>query len=502
MPRCRSSKSIVAGDIYLTPAIHKDCLTHTTGMSEHILFLTGKLAEKSLRRVLESMQPTEFTYEIRQLGVSVAALMTTGLIEKRLTDTGGADRIIIPGRCRGEIGTLSRSLKTAVERGPTELKDLPAYLGQAARKTDLRAYSVQIFAEIVDAPNMSVEEIVRRAHIYQQDGANVIDVGCLPGTSFPHLGESVEALKAENFKVSVDSLEPRDLITGANAGADYLLSLSEKTLWVTEEVDAVPIVIGHPPDNARSLYRAMRILSRQGKSFIVDSILDPIHFGFTESIVRYRNLRKHFPDAEIIMGTGNLTELTHADSAGTSALLAGIMSELAIQHLLVTEVSEHCRHAVREADLARRIMHAAKMDNTLPKGYDNGLMGLHEREPFPYTAEEIREFAGQIRDPNYRIQLSSQGIHTYNRDGMHTTTDPYEVYPHLDVEDDSGHAFYLGVEHARAQIAWQLGKRYEQDEELSWGVATRKKADDLSRYKAAGSTMHTRKAKRKNRGKN
>ena len=55
-------------------------------MSEHILFLTGKLAEKSLQRVLESMHPTDFTYEVRQLGVSVAALMTTKLIEKRLGD--------------------------------------------------------------------------------------------------------------------------------------------------------------------------------------------------------------------------------------------------------------------------------------------------------------------------------------------------------------------------------------------------------------------------------
>ena len=161
------------------------------------------------------------------------------------------------------------------------------------------------------------------------------------------------------------------------------------------------------------------------------------------------------------MGIGNLTELTHADSAGTNALLAGLMSELGIQHLLVTEVSEHCRHAVREADLARRIMHASKIDNVPPKGYDNGLMGLHECTPFPYTAEEIKEFAEQIKDPNYRVQVSTAGIHTYNRDGIQTTTDPYEIYPHLEIGDDSGHAFYLGVEHARAQIAWQLGKRYD-----------------------------------------
>jgi len=468
-------------------------------MAEHILFLTGKLAEKSLHRVLESMQPTEFTYEVRQLGVSVAALLTTQLIEKRLTETGHAQKIIIPGRCRGDIEELSKFLKLPVERGPDELKDLPAYLGQTNRKADLSKYDVKIFAEIVDAPTMSVADIIRRAQTYKEDGANVIDLGCLPSTPFPRLTESVQALKAEGFMVSVDSLTPEELVTGGKAGADFLLSVSEKTLWVLDKVDSTPILIGNTPSDARALYRAIDLLLKQGREFIADSILDPIHFGFTESIVRYRNLRKRYPDIEMIMGIGNLTELTHADSAGTNALLLGIISELEIRHVLATEVSEHCRYAVREADLARRIMYASRIDSIPPKGYDNGLMALHERKPFPYTIEEVKEFAAEIKDPNFRIQVSEEGIHTYNRDGMYTTTDPYEIYPKLNVEDDGGHAFYLGIEHARAQIAWQLGKRYEQDEELVWGVTTKSTTDDLSKFKEVGTTMHTRKTRKDKR---
>jgi len=469
-------------------------------MAEHILFLTGKLAEKSLYRVLESMQPTEFTYEVKQLGVSVAALMTTKLIEKRLTETGKANKVILPGRCRGDIEALAKILKIPVERGPEELKDLPSYFGMEGRNTELDKYDVQIFAEIVDAPNISVEDIILRADQYKQDGANVIDLGCLPSTPFPHLTESVQALHAAGFKVSVDSLTPEDLLEGGKAGADYLLSLSEKTLWILDEVDSTPILIGNTPSDARSLYRAIETLSKQGKRFIADSILDPIHFGFTESIVRYRNLRKRYPDIEIIMGVGNLTELTHADSAGTNALLLGIISELEITQILATEVSEHCRCAVREADLARRIMYAARIDSIPPKGYDNGLMALHERKAFPYSVEEVEEFAGDVKDPNFRIQVSEKGIHTYNRDGLHTATDPYEIYPKLKVEEDGGHAFYLGVEHARAQIAWQLGKRYEQDEELDWGVAVKKEQQDLTVQKQAGTTMHTR-TDRKNKRK-
>ena len=470
-------------------------------MSEHILFLTGKLAEKSLHRVLESMQPTEFSYEVRQLGVSVAALMTTQLIQKRLKDTGQADKIVIPGRCIGDIEILSNSLGIPVERGPEELKDLPAYFGQMAINTDLSKFDVQIFAEIVDAPNMSIEEIVKRAYIYKQDGADVIDIGCLPNTPFPLLAEAVKTLKAEGFIVSVDSLTPEDLITGGKAGADYLLSLNEITLWVVDEVDSTPIIIGNTPLNVRSLYRAIEQLLKENRKFIADTILDPIHFGFTESIVRYRNLRKRYPEIDIMMGVGNLTELTHADTAGTNALLLGIMSELEIQYILTTEVSEHCRCAVREADLARRIMYASRIDNIPPKGYDNGLMALHERKPFPYSIEEIEELAANIKDPNFRIQVSEEGIHTYNRDGINKSTDPYEIYPKLNVDDDGGHAFYLGVEHARAQIAWQLGKRYEQDEELQWGVAVKKEEQDLSEFKKEGSTLHTRKNRKKKRNK-
>ena len=62
-------------------------------------------------------------------------------------------------------------------------------------------------------------------------------------------------------------------------------------------------------------------------------------------------------------------------------------------------------------------------------------------------------------------------MHVYNRRGHHVAADPYELFPALHVEQDGSHAFYLGVELAKAQIAWQLGKRYVQDQPLGWGCA-------------------------------
>lgn len=458
-------------------------------MPEHLLFLTGKLAKKNLHRVLEGMQPTDFSWQIQQLGVSVAALMTTDMIERRLKDYSNADRIIIPGRCRGDIDKLSEQLGVPVERGPEELKDLPVWFGKEALTYDLNQYDIKIFAEIVDASERDINGILKRAEYYREQGANIIDLGFLPNTPFPHLEDAVNTLKENDFKVSVDTLNPDDLLRGTHAGADYLLSLTEDTLWVAEEVEAIPILIPTTPDNPQSLYRAMETLEKAGHNFIADPILDPIHAGFTRSVLRYHDTRERFPKAKIMMGIGNMTELTHADSAGVNTVLLGIMSELRIDYMLTTEVSQHCKRAVKEADLARRILYAAREDGTPPRLIDDGLMALHERKPFPYSYREITDLAESIKDPSYRIQISEQGVHLFNRDGLFSALDPFDHYPELDVDDDSGHAFYLGVELARAQIAWQLGKNYTQDQELDWGCAVTREQEDKNRLKKSGPTM-------------
>lgn len=459
-------------------------------MSQHILFLTGRLAEKQLYNVLESMQPP-FTYTVLELGLKVAALMTSDMIARRLTDTYGADRILVPGRCRGDLSSLSESLGIPVERGPDELKDLPVFFGKSAHQYDLNRYAVKIFAEIVDAPHLNIKQVIDRAHYFRQNGADVIDIGCLPSTDFPLLEAMVRALKQEGFTVSVDSLDSHDLLKGGKAGADYLLSLHEETLWISDEVASIPILIPKKHQDLASLNRAIEIMQAKNKAFIVDPILDPLHFGFTESVVRYHELRKNYPDIEIMMGVGNITELTHADTMGMNALLLGICSELGINQILTTEVSRHACRAVKEADLARRIFYAAKTSQTLPKHIDPGLMALHETAPFPYTSEEIQELARQIKDPSFRIQVSSVGVHIFNRQGLQIATNPFDFYSQLQVEHDSSHAFYLGVELARAEIAWQLGKRYTQDQPLLWGSTidtAAKPLVDLHTFKISGNS--------------
>jgi dihydropteroate synthase-like protein len=462
-------------------------------LTEHILFLTGRLAERRLTQVLEAMATTEFTWEIRQIGVKVAALMTPEIIRRRLSDVGGASRVLLPGRCRVDLALLGAEFGVPFERGPDDLKDMPEFFGGKAGRVDLSRYDVRIFAEIVEAPTLNVDGIIARAAALKSEGADVIDLGCLPGVPFPHLEEAVRALIGEGHVVSVDSGDVAELRRGALAGAAYLLSLTEETLRLADEVEAIPVLIPARHGDLESLVRACETLAAKGRAFMADPILDPIHMGFSDSIVRYHALRQRLPGVEILMGIGNLTELTDADTTGITMALMGLVSELQIRNVLVVQVSPHCRRAVRETDAARRMLFAAREDGSLPQGYDPSLLCLRDRKPFPNSPEEIRENAAAVSDPNFRIEIAEDGIHVYNRDGHHLAEDPFELFPKLGVERDGSHAFYLGVELARAQIAWQLGKRYAQDNELRWGVAVDPPIeDDVTRLQSAGTTLPAR----------
>ena len=458
-------------------------------MSEHIAFLTGHLALPRLQKVLAGMEAPGFTWSVIDIGVKVAALMTEPIIARRLPRPIEATRIMVPGRCRADLQRLSAEFGVPFERGPEELKDLPAFFGKGGRGLDLSRTDIRIFAEIVDASALAVADIVRRAEAMRAAGADVIDLGCLPDTPFPHLPESVRALIAEGYAVSVDSADPDELEAGARAGAQFLLSLTESTLSIAADTGTIPVLVPASHGDLASLLRAVEAADKRGITAILDPILDPIHFGFMSSLARYAELRQRLPHAEILMGTGNLTELTDADSGGVTAALLGVCSELQIRNVLVVQVSPHTRRTIEEHDAARRIMFAAREDDSLPKDYGGALLQLHERKPFPNTPDEIAELAAQVTDRNFRVETAEDGIHVYARGVHHVATDAFSLFPKLALGDDIGHAFYLGAELQKAEIAWRLGKRYIQDEPLDWGCAVDRKTEDLTRLRAAGHTL-------------
>ncbi len=387
------------------------------------------------------------------------------------------------------LGHLAEHYGVPFERGPDEIVDLPQFFGHDGKPPDLSKQDIRIFAEIVDAPGFTVEKLVERGRELIAKGGDVVDIGCQPDVHFPHLEETVVALKGEGFKVSVDSGDVDELRRGARAGADYVLSLDESTLDAIDGTKCVPILLPRPHGDLNSLLRAIDLCKSKGIPHIADPVLDPINFGFMTSLERYAQLRRARPDVEILMGTGNLTELTDADSDGVTAVLLGICAELKIRNVLIVQVSPHTRRTVEEHDAARRLMYRAREDDNLPKGYGNQLLSLHDVRPFPDTPEQIAEEAKNVKDSNYRIEAAADGLHIYNRDGHHIAADPFAFFEKLGVEKDGAHAFYLGYELAKAEIARALGKRYAQDSALDWGVAADRKSDDLTQHAPEGATL-------------
>src|ERR1700727_882744 len=157
-------------------------------MRERILFLTGRLAQNRLEKVLLGMESTAFDWSVFSVGVKVAALMTEPILMRRLPRPINADRVILPGRCRADLTRLAQEFGVSFQRGPDELKDLPMFLGTAGAALDLSRHALRIFAEIVDASQMSVEQVIARAEVLRVEGADVVDLGCLPDTSCPRLG--------------------------------------------------------------------------------------------------------------------------------------------------------------------------------------------------------------------------------------------------------------------------------------------------------------------------
>ncbi|MBB3146039.1 dihydropteroate synthase-like protein [Phyllobacterium trifolii] len=462
-------------------------------MAERLLFLTGHLARARLERILADLGKTAFTYEIVDIGVKVAALMTEDIIARRLKLPVSADRIILPGRYRGDLDSLSQRFGIPFVRGPDEVADLPVFLGRVGKPIDLSKHDMRIFAEIVDASALSLDALMQRATHLAAAGADVIDLGCLPETPFPHLADAVRAMKGQGLNVSVDSANLEELETGAAAGADYLLSLTEHTIGLAIKYGVTPVLIPSNPGDLDSLGRAIQAAQAANIAFIADPVLDPIHFGFSASLGRFLEARRRWPDIPMMMGTGNLTELTDADSSGVTALMAGICSELSIGNVLVVNVSPHTIRTVEEHDSARRTMFAARQDHALPRGYDAGLLQVHDRKPYPNSVEDIAALAADVRDANFRIMTAPDGVHIFNGQGHRIAQDAFELFPGLGVENDGAHAFYLGAELTKAEIAWKLGKRYAQDEPLSWGAAAPGKQQDRLRLAEAGHTLKAKK---------
>lgn len=445
----------------------------------HYHLITGKLAADGLRRMLAPIdEEGADRFSVQVLPITVAALMTTEWIASHIGAVGAeVDEVILPGYCRGDVDCVATRVGKPVRKGPKDYRELPEFLGRQSHVFDgYGASSIEILAEINHAPELGVRQVLELAQQYCADGADVIDVGCLPGTTWSEVGDCVRALRGAGCRVSIDSWDVDEVEMAVQAGAELVLSVNSSNRQRARDWGCEVVVVPDEPHTGAGLDATIEYLSKNSVPFRVDPILEPIGCGFAASLGRYLECRRHYPALPMMMGIGNVTELTAADSAGLNLLLLGFCQEQSIHSVLTTQVIGWARSCVRECVVGRRMVHYAVEQGTIPKHLPDDLVLLRDARSWETTGEELEELARRVRDRNIRLALCDGNFHLVRRDVHLQSDDPFELMRQLleqcPGEVDPAHAFYLGYELAKAVTARTLGKVYRQDDALRWGILT------------------------------
>ncbi len=427
-----------------------------------------------MNETLRGMSP-EFAYHVVVMKITVAALMTTPWIARFLEIPAGTDLVMIPGLCEGDPEVIAEKLGgVRVVKGPKDLREIPAWFGHEALARDYGAWDIEICAEINNVPRLRREEIVRQAQYFRDSGADVIDLGLTPGRAYPELGEVVRELVGAGMRVSVDSFDPAEIHAAVDAGATMVLSVNGSNRDIVPSLAGSNVRVVAIPDfgaGLDTLGPTIDALEEASISYLIDPVIEPIGYGFTASIERYVEAHRRYPNAPLFMGIGNLTELTAADTTGVNAVLIAIAQEVGVRAVLTTEVIPWARGAVREIDIARRLMHYAVTKRSLPKHIDDRLVTVKDPAILSYTEDELKALQASITDANFRIFTDRDTITVLNSERFVRGTDIQEIFHQLGVTEAT-HAFYLGKELAKAKLAITLGKTYRQEGPLGWGYLT------------------------------
>jgi dihydropteroate synthase-like protein len=519
-----------------------------------ILVVTGRLAFETVSR---NVAESKHDVDVHPLPVSVAAFITPQLAAQNLVNAGikDYDLILLPGTVRGDVTPVEEATGIPTFKGPSNMNDIPLLLGlldgielsktasatehlseaQNERAlTEIRrveenwrsllkehgglvigsngcqvpigsAFPMRVIAEIVNAPTLRLEEVRERARYYQIEGADIVDIGMLAGRPRPESSKAIveEVKSVIDLPVSIDTLDPTEIIAAVGAGADLVLSVDAGNMKeVAPYVSDVPVVVlptnmreGFIPQGANErvafLIENIERATELGiEKIIADPVLEPaIKPGLLESLMTYRLFRNLDRKTPVLYGLGNVTELIDVDSVGVNGILAALAAEVDAQLLFIPEHSAKARRSVRETSRAAKMMFLAKRRETPPKDLGIDVLALKEKRWGELRYDESSVSGARVIQATpdedgamdglgwYKILVDRMNddivaIHfdgSESPDAVVRGKNAREVYQTIIREGLVGkldHAAYLGKELHKAELAVLLGRSYVQDDPL------------------------------------
>ncbi len=503
----------------------------TLAMDVRVLIVTGKLAAP---RAVEVAR--RFGARVHVAEEEVASLLTPAKISRSLGRVREADLVLVPGMVRGDVGKVAEVAGVPVYKGTKDIADLEELLRNLDRvrlstrepadvvledeviaralrelkRVDAskererllkrrrnmliggvavgRDFPMRVLAEICGAEELDDRRVLERAEYFLRSGADIIDLGFMDSAP-SRVAELIELLEPLGAPVAVDTMDARNIASAIDAGAELILSFDHELLKEFSGVSTPCVVIprrgGEVPVRAEQrvalLEENITLAEDQGfERVVADPLVSPLNLGFVESVAAYRTFGRRNPERVMLFGSGNVSELVDADSAGVNALLAGIAAEVGASILFTPEASAKTLGSVRELSVAAKMMFLAGRRRAPPKDLGVTLLVCKDkrlrREPVPQEVREAerveaRRGAPKRRDAKgyFKIYVDDRIYCVHHAEGKvqvvvgDKAADICDTLLRLGLVGEISHAMYLGRELQRAEEALRFGRSYVQE---------------------------------------
>jgi dihydropteroate synthase-like protein len=514
-----------------------------------ILIVTGKLAEETIK---EQVAGLKIDVDVLALPVTVASFITPRYAANQLTkqDLSHYDMLVLPGSISGDLSVIEEATGIPAYKGPLHAADLPLVLSEDIQlsrtqpaneliQDKLREKAIEeinkaekkwqeiinerggflinslpvsqglpirVLGEIVNAPNLSLKEISKKALYFESQGADIIDIGMLAQNPKPEaIPRIIDTLRETvELPLSIDTLNVAEIQASIDAGIDLILSLdlgnmdqitgiiSDEAVVILPSNMSKGILPKTAEERAKTLSEITEKLREVGvKKIIGDLVVEPLlKPGLIEGLKAFQLFNEAHPNIPLLFGVGNAVELIDADSPGVHAALIALAREAGACMLHVPEYSVKARGSVSEAVAASRMMFLAERRGTVLKDLGVDLLILKEKrwkeQSYESTVEaKTRVLPGEGESeyhPDkagwFKIQIDREAkqivaIH-YPSGSREPGTiikgeDSRTIYQTIIREQlitKHDHSAYLGKELEKAAIALKLGRSYVQDEPL------------------------------------